>query len=132
MTLQRQHRPRAREPALRAASHRGGCSLRTRQERSAAHTLRHGPHARRTPHARAARWRACQRARCAAPPWRPLHYTQHAIADRASAFAAPPVNASQGLADYQAKLMNAKDDYEKAAAQVGIEVCSAMNSALGG
>ena len=42
------------------------------------------------------------------------------------------VTASQGLADYQAKLMNAKDDYEKAAAQVGIEVCSAMNSALGG
>ncbi len=40
--------------------------------------------------------------------------------------------AAQGLADYQAKLMNAKDDYEKAAAQVGIEVCSAMNSALGG
>ena len=38
----------------------------------------------------------------------------------------------QGLADYQAKLMNAKDDYEKAAAQVGIEVCSAMNAALGG
>jgi len=38
----------------------------------------------------------------------------------------------QGLADYQAKLINAKDDYEKAAAQVGIEVCSAMNSALGG
>ena len=38
----------------------------------------------------------------------------------------------QGLADYQAKLVNAKDDYEKAAAQVGIEVCSAMNAALGG
>jgi F-type H+-transporting ATPase subunit delta len=36
------------------------------------------------------------------------------------------------LADYQAKLMSAKDDYEKAAAQVGIEVCSAMNAALGG
>ena len=43
-----------------------------------------------------------------------------------------PLACAQGLADYQAKLMNAKDDYEKAAAQVGIEVCSAMNSALGG
>lgn len=38
----------------------------------------------------------------------------------------------QGLADYQSKLVNAKDDYDKAAAQVGIEVCSAMNAALGG
>lgn len=37
----------------------------------------------------------------------------------------------KGLADYQAKLVNAKDDYEKAAAQIGIEVCGAMNSALG-
>lgn len=37
----------------------------------------------------------------------------------------------KGLADYQAKLSNAKDDYEKAAAQIGIEVCGAMNSALG-
>ena len=38
----------------------------------------------------------------------------------------------QGLADYQQKLVNAKDDHEKAAAQVGIEVTSAMNAALGG
>ena len=37
----------------------------------------------------------------------------------------------KGLADYQAKLVNAKDDYEKASAQIGIEVCGAMNSALG-
>ena len=37
----------------------------------------------------------------------------------------------KGLADYQAKLQNAKDDYEKASAQIGIEVCGAMNSALG-
>ena len=28
----------------------------------------------------------------------------------------------KGLADYQAKLVNAKDDYEKASAQIGIEV----------
>jgi|AntAceMinimDraft_5_1070358.scaffolds.fasta_scaffold04982_3 hypothetical protein len=39
--------------------------------------------------------------------------------------------ATQGLADYQAKLSNAKDDYERASAQIGIEVCSAMNHALG-
>uniref|UniRef100_A0A7S0SFW2 ATP synthase F1 complex delta/epsilon subunit N-terminal domain-containing protein n=1 Tax=Mantoniella antarctica TaxID=81844 RepID=A0A7S0SFW2_9CHLO len=37
----------------------------------------------------------------------------------------------KGLADYQAKLSNAKDDYERASAQIGIEVCSAMNHALG-
>lgn len=38
-----------------------------------------------------------------------------------------------GLADYTAKLAAAtgKDDYEAAAAQVGVEVYSAMNSALG-
>lgn len=42
-----------------------------------------------------------------------------------------PSIVSQGLADYQAKLSNAKDDYEKASAQIGIEVTSAMNSALG-
>jgi F-type H+-transporting ATPase subunit delta len=38
----------------------------------------------------------------------------------------------KGLADFQAKLSNAKDDYEKASAQIGIEVCGAMNSALSG
>ena len=37
----------------------------------------------------------------------------------------------KGLADYTAKLVNAKDDYEKASAQIGIEVCGAMNAALG-
>jgi len=37
----------------------------------------------------------------------------------------------KGLAEYQSKLVNAKDDYEKAAAQVGVEVCGAMASALG-
>lgn len=38
-----------------------------------------------------------------------------------------------GLADYTAKLASAqgKDDYEAAAAQVGVEVYSAMNAALG-
>jgi len=43
-----------------------------------------------------------------------------------------PEAVKQGLADYQSKLVNAKDDYEKAVAQAGVEVCSAMNSALGG
>ena len=33
----------------------------------------------------------------------------------------------KGLADFNNKLVNAKDDYEKAAAQIGIEVCGAMN-----
>ena len=42
-----------------------------------------------------------------------------------------PDAVKQGLADYQAKLVNAKDDYERAAAQVGIEVTSAMIAALG-
>jgi len=37
----------------------------------------------------------------------------------------------QSLAAYNTALVNAKDDYEKAAAQIGIEVASAMNSALG-
>lgn len=37
----------------------------------------------------------------------------------------------KGLAEYQSKLVNAKDDYEKAAAQVGVEVTGAMASALG-
>ena len=38
----------------------------------------------------------------------------------------------KALADYQAKLVNAKDDYEKAAAQIGIEVTQAMESAVTG
>lgn len=38
----------------------------------------------------------------------------------------------KALADYQAKLVNAKDDYEKAAAQIGIEVTQAMDSAVTG
>jgi|TARA_B100001142_G_scaffold202134_1_gene200612 F-type H+-transporting ATPase subunit delta len=38
----------------------------------------------------------------------------------------------KGLADFNNKLVNAKDDYEKAAAQIGIEVCGAMNHALEG
>ena len=38
----------------------------------------------------------------------------------------------KGLADYQAKLQNAKDDYEKASAQIGIEVTQAMESAVSG
>ena len=42
-----------------------------------------------------------------------------------------PEAVKKGLADYTAKLVNAKDDYEKASAQIGIEVCGAMNSALG-
>mmetsp|Transcript_32191 Transcript_32191/g.44658 ORF Transcript_32191/g.44658 Transcript_32191/m.44658 type:complete len:208 (-) Transcript_32191:335-958(-) len=37
----------------------------------------------------------------------------------------------ESLAEYNNKLINAKDDYEKAAAQIGIEVCSAMNAAVG-
>jgi len=37
----------------------------------------------------------------------------------------------KGLAEYQSKLVNAKDDYEKAAAQIGVEVTGAMASALG-
>lgn len=41
-----------------------------------------------------------------------------------------PEAVKQGLAEYQGKLVNAKDDYERAAAQIGIEVCSAMNAAL--
>lgn len=36
----------------------------------------------------------------------------------------------QSLADYTSKLISAKDDYEKAQAQIGIEVASAMNAAL--
>jgi len=35
------------------------------------------------------------------------------------------------LNEYNNALVNAKDDYEKAAAQIGIEVTSAMSSALG-
>lgn len=35
------------------------------------------------------------------------------------------------LNEYNTALVNAKDDYEKAAAQIGIEVTSAMSSALG-
>jgi len=42
-----------------------------------------------------------------------------------------PEAVKKGLADYTAKLVNAKDDYEKASAQIGIEVCGAMNAALG-
>mmetsp|Transcript_11466 Transcript_11466/g.48017 ORF Transcript_11466/g.48017 Transcript_11466/m.48017 type:complete len:215 (-) Transcript_11466:2969-3613(-) len=38
----------------------------------------------------------------------------------------------KALADYQAKLVNAKDDYEKAAAQIGIDVTQAMDSAVTG
>ena len=38
----------------------------------------------------------------------------------------------KALADYQAKLVNAKDDYEKASAQIGIEVTQAMESAVSG
>jgi len=41
-----------------------------------------------------------------------------------------PVAVNKSLADFQAKLGNAKDDYEKASAQIGIDVCSAMNFAL--
>ena len=41
------------------------------------------------------------------------------------------VSRTQSLADFQAKLVNAKDDYERAAAQIGIEVTSAMAAALG-
>lgn len=35
------------------------------------------------------------------------------------------------LADYTAKVSSATDDYERAVAQVGVDVYSAMNSALG-
>ena len=38
----------------------------------------------------------------------------------------------KALADYQAKLVNAKDDYEKASAQIGIEVTQAMEIAVSG
>jgi len=42
-----------------------------------------------------------------------------------------PQAVKEQLADYNNKLINAKDDYEKAAAQIGVEVTSAMNAALG-
>jgi F-type H+-transporting ATPase subunit delta len=38
----------------------------------------------------------------------------------------------QSLAAYNTALVNAKDDYEKAAAQIGIEVTQAMDSAVTG
>ena len=38
----------------------------------------------------------------------------------------------KALADYQAKLVNAKDDYEKASAQIGIAVTRARESAVRG
>jgi F-type H+-transporting ATPase subunit delta len=41
-----------------------------------------------------------------------------------------PQLVKDALADYNAKLINAKDDYEKAAAQIGVEVANAMNYAL--
>jgi F-type H+-transporting ATPase subunit delta len=34
------------------------------------------------------------------------------------------------LAEHQAKFTNAKDDFEKANAQIGIDVCNAMVAAL--
>jgi len=36
----------------------------------------------------------------------------------------------KGLAEHQAKFTNAKDDFEKANAQIGIDVCNAMVAAL--
>eukprot|EP00976_Prorocentrum_cordatum_P003751 73357-Prorocentrum_minimum.AAC.6 len=41
-----------------------------------------------------------------------------------------PQVVKEQLAEYNNKLINAKDDYEKAAAQIGVEVTSAMNAAL--
>ena len=36
----------------------------------------------------------------------------------------------KGLAEHQSKFASAKDDYEKAQAQIGIDVCGAMVAAL--
>ncbi|GHP10060.1 hypothetical protein PPROV_000879300 [Pycnococcus provasolii] len=41
-----------------------------------------------------------------------------------------PEMVKQGLAEYQSKASTANDDYERAVAQVGVEVYSAMQSAL--
>ena len=36
----------------------------------------------------------------------------------------------KGLAEHQSKFASAKDDYEKAQAQIGIDVCGAVAAAL--
>jgi F-type H+-transporting ATPase subunit delta len=43
-----------------------------------------------------------------------------------------PEAVKKGLAEHQAKFVNAKDDVEKAHAQIGIDCCNAMVSAIEG